>query len=540
MVVKSSNQCWMGMFAIVLGVTFAGISSGSAHAQFRTIDGTGNNETNPDLGSAGVQLTRLTSAFYTDMRSTPAGADRPSARAVSNGVCEQIASFPNAAGATDFVWQWGQFVDHDMDLTVSAVPPEPFSIPVPIGDPFFDPFFTGTQVIPLLRSVFDPTTGTNPLNPRQQMNGITAFIDASNVYGSDAVRAAALRTNDGTGRLRMSAHRMLPFNTGGLPNAGGPDPALFLAGDVRANEQVALTAMHTLFAREHNRIAGEIWQEDSSLSGDEIYQHARAIVGAQMQVITYNEFLPVLLGPGALSEYAGYIDDVDPGISNAFSTTAYRFGHSQLSSTLLRLKRNGHAIPAGHLSLRDAFFSPDELSPSVGQGIEPLLRGLAAQVAEDVDVRVVDDVRNFLFGLPGEGGFDLAALNIQRGRDHGLPSYNEMRLEFGLVPRSFEEITSDPTVQMRLSDTYDDVDDIDAWVGGLAEDHVPGALVGELVRTVLVDQFESSRNGDRFWYQLVFSGGELEELETTTLADIIRRNTKIDDEIQDNVFLIEP
>ncbi len=540
MVVKSSNQCWMGKLAIVLGVTFTGISSGSAHAQVRTIDGTGNNETNPDLGSAGVQLTRLTTASYGDMRSTPAGADRPSARAVSNGVCEQISSVPNAAGATDFVWQWGQFVDHDIDLTVSAVPPEPFNIPVPIGDPFFDPFFTGTQVIPLLRSAFDPTTGTNPPNPRQQINGITAFIDASNVYGSDAARAAALRTNDGTGRLRMSAHRMLPFNTGGLPNAGGPDPSLFLAGDVRANEQVALTAMHTLFVREHNRVADEIWQEDSSLSGDEIYERARAIVGAQMQVITYNEFLPVLLGPGALSEYNGYVADVDPGISNAFSTAAYRFGHSQLSSTLLRLKRNGHAIAEGHLSLRDAFFSPDELSRSIGHGIEPLLRGLAAQVAEDVDVRVVDDVRNFLFGLPGEGGFDLPSLNIQRGRDHGLPSYNEMRLDFGLAPRSFEEITSDPAIQLRLSDTYDDVDDIDAWVGGLAEDHVLGALVGELVRTVLVDQFESLRDGDRFWHQLAFSGEELEELEETTLADIIRRNTKIDGEIQDNVFLIEP
>jgi len=530
----------MGKLATILGVTCIGISSGSALAQVRTIDGTGNNETNPDLGSAGVQLTRLTTASYGDRRSTPAGADRPSARAVSNGVCEQISSFPNAAGATDFVWQWGQFVDHDIDLTVSAVPPEPFHIPVPIGDPFFDPFFTGAQVIPLVRSAFDPTTGTNPPNPRQQINGITAFIDASNVYGSDAARAAALRTNDGTGRLRMSPHRMLPFNTGGLPNAGGPDPSLFLAGDVRANEQVALTAMHTLFVREHNRLADEIWQEDSSLSGDAIYEQARAIVGAQMQVITYNEFLPVLLGPGALSEYDGYLVDIDPGISNAFSTAAYRFGHSQLSSTLLRLKRNGHAIPAGHLSLRDAFFSPNQLHPSIGQGIEPLLRGLAAQVAEEVDVRVIDDVRNFLFGLPGEGGFDLVSLNIQRGRDHGLPSYNEMRLDFGLAPRSFEEITSDPAIQLRLSDTYDDVDDIDAWVGGLAEDHVPGALVGELVRTVLVDQFQSVRDGDRFWYQLAFSGEQLEELEETTLADIIRRNTKIDDEIQDNVFLIEP
>ncbi len=527
--------------ALALVVTITGLSVGSAQAEDRTIDGSGNNIANPDWGSAGTHLLRLTLVSYDDLTSVPAGGDRPSARAVSNGVCEQITSVPNGAGVTDFVWQWGQFLDHDIDLTGSAVPTEDFSIPVPIGDPFFDPRSTGTEVIPLVRSLFDPATGTDSSNPRQQINEITAYVDASNVYGSDAVRATALRTNDGTGRLRMSQHNLLSHNTSGLPNAGGPDPGLFLAGDVRANEQVALTALHTLFAREHNRLANEIRLEDGSLSGDEIYERARAIVGAQIQVITYNEFMPVLLGPDALPAYAGYDSDVNAGISNSFSTVAYRFGHSMLSPTLLRLKRNGRAIPAGHLSLRDAFFAPDELLPSTGQGIEPLLRGLAAQVAQEVDVRVIDDVRNFLFGRPGQGGFDLASLNIQRGRDHGLPGYNQVRLDFGLAAvTSFAEITSDVDVEMRLAATYSDVDEIDAWVGGLAEDHVPGALVGELVLAVLSEQFTSLRDGDRFWYELVFSGSQLEELQETTLADIIKRNTKIHNEIQDNVFLEAP
>jgi len=408
---------------------------------------------------------------------------------------------------------------------------------VPAGDPFFDPFATGTQLIPLSRSLWSPTTGTGPGNPRQQVNQITAFIDACNVYGSDPARAAALRANDGTGRLATSTGGLLPFNTAGLPNAGGPDPGLFLAGDVRANEQAALTAMHTLFVREHNRLADAMRLRHQGWDGDRIYRRARRIVGALIQKITYDEFLPVLLEPGALAPYTGYDPGVDPRIANLFSTAAYRFGHSMLSPTLLRLGADGQPIAEGHLALRDAFFAPFRITDE--GGIDPLLRGLAAQVAQDVDVFVVDDVRNFLFGPPGSGGFDLPALNIQRGRDHGLPSYNDAREALGLARRaSFAEVTSDPAVQARLASVYANVDEMDAWTGGLAENAVPGALVGELVSTVLVEQFEALRDGDRFWYQGPFGlhGRERRLVERTTLADLIRRNTAIGAELPDDPF----
>jgi len=440
--------------------------------------------------------------------------------------------------ATDLVWQWGQFLDHDIDLTATGEPPEPFDVPVPTGDRWFDPASTGSETITLDRSLYDPSTGTSPGNPRQQSNEITAFIDASNVYGSDPVRASALRANDGSGRLKESRPGFLPFNANGLPNTGGPDPGLFVAGDVRANEQVALTAMHTLFLREHNRRALRIQLAEPALTGDEIYERARAIVGGQMQVITYEEFLPVLLGPNALSPYPGYDPEVNPGIANIFSTAAYRFGHSMLPPTLLRLNWLGQPIFGGPLPLRDAFFAPDEIIPPEGHGISSLLRGLASQLAQDVDVLVIDDVRNFLFGSPGQGGFDLASLNMQRGRDHGLPSYNQARIESGLSPAAgFHDITSDVEIQQRLESVYGNVDDVDVWIGGLAEDHLPCSLVGELFFTVLSDQFERLRDGDRFWYEVAFSDTDLEELQTTSLADIIRRNTPIGSDIQENVFL---
>lgn len=509
----------------------------SADDQFRSIDGSGNHAADPTRGATHILLSRWVPAAYADGVQALAGQNRLSSRAISNMVSAQPASFPNTRGASDFLWQWGQFLDHDIDLTDGANPPELANIAVPAGDPYFDPDGTGTMTITFNRSLYDLASGISTDNPRQQINEITAWIDASNVYGSDQERALALRTNDGTGRLRVSDGDLLPFNTDGLANAGGNSAALFLAGDVRANEQVGLTALHTLFVREHNRLADEIRAANPGLGGEEIYQRARRMVGAQMQVITYREYLPTLLGPDALARYEGYRPEVNANIANIFATAAYRYGHSALSPTLLRLDAQGNEIAAGHLALRDAFFAPQRLTDE--DGIEPILRGLAHQVCESIDPYVIDDVRNFLFGPPDAGGFDLAALNIQRGRDHGLPDYNAVRIAFNLAPRRrFAEINADAEIQTRLAAAYASVDDIDVWVGGLAEPPRPGAMVGELVFTVLKAQFEALRDGDRYWYQRTLTPEEIEQVENTRLADIIRRNTAIDQEIPDNVFQV--
>ncbi len=523
-----------------------------ATVEFRTIDGSDNNLASPDWGTPESQLIRLSFAAYDDGISEPRGGDPsslPNPRQVSNTVFDQSESIVNQRGVSDWFWQWGQFLDHDLDFTPSSSD-EDFNIQVPTGDPEFDPTNTGTQEISLTRSIFDPSSGTSINNPREQINEITAYIDGSNVYGSDQERAEALRINDGTGKLKTqvgsNGEVLLPFNTVGLDNDDPferPPEQLFLAGDTRANEQVGLTAVHTLFVREHNRRAEEIAQkldegdpeitslfEDSELSeGDFIYESARLIVGAEIQVITYNEFLPLLLGSDTFDPYSGYDATVDAGISNEFSTAAFRFGHTMLSSTLQNGTDEG-------FELRDSFFNPNLVTTG---GIDSLLLGLASQEAQEIDTQVIDDVRNFLFGQPGAGGFDLASLNIQRGRDHGLPSYTEVRAELGLDPiTNFAEITSDSAVQTQLETAYGNVDQVDLWVGGLAEDHVSGSLVGETFQTILLDQFTRLRDGDRFYYendQLLSTF--IPNIEEITLSNIIETNSSITT-LQENVFLV--
>jgi hypothetical protein len=509
---------------------------------FYSVDGTGNNLAHPDWGAVGQDLLRTAPPQYADDVSALGGVDRPSPRLISDVLVTDSTdgSITNSRLMSDWVYAWGQFLDHDIDLTSSGTGNQLDSanIPVPLGDPYFDPNSTGTQVIDFNRSEYDPLTGTGTGNPRQQINDITAFIDGSVIYGSDAVRADALRTHQG-GKLKTSAGNLLPFNTLGLSNANSgpvPDNMLFLAGDVRANENIELTAVQTLFVREHNRIADQIHAQNPRLNDEQIYQYARAIVTAEEQAITFNEFLPALLGPDAIPRYTGYRATVNPGIANEFSTAAFRFGHSLLAPDVQFLNPDGTTADPS-ISLADAFFNPVEIEHT---GVDPILKYLATDNAQEVDNKIVPELQNFLFGPPGAGGFDLASLNIQRGRDHGLADYNTTRWTYGLAPvTSFAQITSNVDTQAKLEELYGDVDNIDLWVGGLAEDHAPGSSVGPLFQRIIANQFQRLRDGDRLWYQNVYSGPALDALQHVTLAQIIARNT-VNHDLQADVFFFKP
>jgi len=530
-------------------------------ANVRSIDGTGNNLANPTWGSSNVALLRVGPASYDDGISTPVVGDppRPSARVISNTVADQgDQDIISNRLMSAMVYAWGQFIDHDLDLTTTGT--DSFDIAVPAGDPFFDdPANPGTQVIHFNRSLTVAGTGTSTSNPRQQPNLITAFLDASMVYGSSDFVASALRTHSG-GLLKSSPGAdgvagtlddLLPLNNhdyfpGISQDPADPDAAfkiandshivadheLFMAGDVRANENIELTSLHTLFVREHNRLATQIHAANPSLSDEDVYQRARAIVIGEIEAITFNQWIPALLGPGAIPAYRGYNPNVNPGIATAFSTAAFRVGHTMLGNDVRFLNNNGLPV-ADDIALSQAFFNPPELTAN---GIAPILKYLSSDPASEVDNMVVGSVRNFLFGPPGAGGFDLASLNIQRGRDHGLEDYNSMRVAYHLAPvTSFAQITSNVTLQQKLQDLYGNVNNIDAWVGALAEDHVPGTSTGPLIRAALIDQFTRVRNGDRFWFERTFSGSQLSNLENTSLADLLRRDGGVRN-LQDNVF----
>ena len=292
--------------------------------------------------------------------------------------------------------------------------------------------------------------------------------------------------------------------------------------------------------REHNRLAGRIDDLYPSLNNEQIYQLARRIVGAEIQKITYGEYLPAMFGHDFAPDPddAVYDPTVDASITNSFAHAFFRFGHSQINERTLLVNNQNQRV--GSLSIRDAFFDPDILKDNPGR-VGLILKGLASQVGQENDLLLTDGIRNNLFGAPGQGGLDLGALDIQRGRDHGLPDFNNLRGNYGLTEvLTFAEISSDPTIQQKLEELYGNVDNIDAFVGALAEDHLPGSSAGPLLTAIISNQFTRLRDGDRFFYTIdeLLQSGDVEriiDLDDLKLSDVIRRNTGMSN-IQDNVF----
>jgi len=455
-------------------------------------------------------LIRLTPPAYGDGINTPAGSGRPSARLISNLIFDQKHSIPNSKRASNMFWLWGQFVDHAITL-VKDGDSESFDIPVPTGDPHFDPQSTGTKVIPFHRSQFNPTTGTSTSNPRLQINSLTPFLDADSVYGVDCKRNHYIRLYK-DGLLKTSANDMMPITDFSLDNAM-KHISLFLGGDVRANEHLGLIAMHCLWVREHNHWAKVIKELNCHLCDEEIYQRARIMVEAEIQHITFNEFLPLLLGK-PLPCYQGYCSHIDPQVSNEFSTAAYRLGHSLLSSKIYGKYK---------LRLKDTYFVPHMLCNSYkGLDIDKILKLFSESLAQELDAKVIDDVRNFLFGQPGQGGLDLVSLNIQRGRDHGLPDYETIRQALG-TPDALSQESKD-----LLINVYGNLNDVDLWAGGLLEEPKHCSMLGPLFHKIVKEQFEKIRDGDKFWYENRLPCALLNTVKETKLSDILKRNCGVD------------
>lgn len=469
--------------------------------EYRSFDGSGNNMLHPTTNVAGSDFTRFTPANFAD------GVDAiatglPNARTVSNIVVAGDGDVPNKEGLSGMMYAWGQFVDHDLDLTFSDGKTD-ISIAIPAGDPVL-----GASTITMTRSIIDPATGKNGI-AATAVNQITGWLDGSQVYGSDAATAASLRTADG--HMKTSDGNNLPIVNGA-----------YVAGDIRVQENPDLTALQTLFVREHNYQVDQLRLQHPDWTGDQLYNQARAIVTAEIAHITYSEFLPHLLGADTLTAYRGYNPNVNASIAEEFAGAAFRFGHSIVSAELTKIDDQGRET--GFTSLKDAFFQSTDWFAAEG-GADGLLRHLSSDLSNALDVHIVDDLRNFLDVPPV--AMDLAAINIQRGRDLGLGSLNQTRAALGLKQyASFEEISSDATTVAALKAAYGSVDRIDLWVGGLAEDHAAGAMVGQTFQLIIAHQFENLRDGDRLWFENQgFDRQTLNQIETTSLSDIMLRNT---------------
>ena len=633
--------------------------------EFRSLDGSGNNIENKLLGStigqAGNIYRRVGEANYAN--GDEIDDTLPNARYISNRIFNDLhINLFSENNASHLVFVWGQFLDHTFGLAeADPYKQEDASIEFNIDDPLED--FHSDFDIRVTRSKGEYINGQ-----REQINTVSSFIDGWAIYGGDEARLEWLREGPVDNDLSNNGAKLLLTEDGYLPRADidvrngttVPDMALMsrlraepesaiIAGDVRANENTGLTAMHTLFAREHNRIV-DLLPHD--LNEETKFQIARKVVTAKQQYITYNDYLPSI--GIELDPYQGYDSSVDPSLTNEFASVGYR-AHSMVHGDFDFDLRNLSDADLAILELQGVLKDGGQIevpvnaqsgNPSVVNkvGLGPVVEGLF-ETNYNNDAQIDNQLRSILFEIPiqtGEftdgppierlfkGVVDLGAIDIQRGRDHGMSFYNDMREDFGLPklgldpnvnpfyeltgedPEEIEQfvldndlrnpdgtrimpedlifdaddinlndpsiidfiavldgegnLEADPeeidklladnkevegvtaiqrsTLAARLEAIYKDINNMDAFAGMVAEEHIPGTEFGELQYTIWKEQFEDLRDGDRFFY---LNDPGLADIKATfgidyqsSLGDIIANNTDLEPgDIFKNVFITE-
>ncbi|KPM09895.1 peroxidasin-like protein [Sarcoptes scabiei] len=443
--------------------------------KYRSADGSCNNLQYPDWGKSFTCFQRLLPPAYADGQSAPrksiSGGPLPNPRVLSS-VIHRDLNYP--ATYTHMVMQFGQFIAHDIAFTPSSRTkdgkmiqccpwgsnrhPQCYPIPLPKEDPFYSKY--DEDCMNFVRTAKCPQC---KLGPRQQMNQITAYIDASMIYGSMENESRALWTQTG--------------------------PA-----------------------------------------------------------IAYKEWLPLIIGPDAMKylklnvQYKGYSkydSYANAGIINEFSSAAFRFGHSLVNSVFAEILTNGKTT--GY-RLREFFFNPFGLYE--GQ-LDAVLRGLISQAAQNRDPFITTDMKNHLYRpKDNQYGLDLAAFNIQRGRDHGIRGYPDyLKFCFDEKIEYWEQLDQYMPASQRkkFQYLYKSIYDVDLFSAGLAEYPLPGAAVGPTFTCIIGIQFYNLKYGDRFWFEHGYQAGsftpaQLYEIRKITLAKMICANSDDIQYVQKNVF----
>ncbi|BES88141.1 Animal haem peroxidase [Nesidiocoris tenuis] len=532
-------------------------------SRYRRHDGSCNNLRRPNDGTATFPFKRLLLPQYADHISEPRvgreGFPLPPPRLVSTTV-HGDTSTAHAQLISFMFPAWGQLIDHDLTLTAETKDPEtrrdinccaggsglhPNCMPISIPDD--DPFYSYSRqtCMNFARSLAGVRPGCR-LGSRVQINMLTSYIDANFMYGSNYRVADSLRTLQGGQLKTVPAFRnvglkpILPPKKvqpeDGCILSGQTNSHCFLAGDNRVNEQLALGVLHTLTVREHNRIATELAEINPYWDDETLYQETRHIVAAIVQHITYNEFLPVLLGEKMIEKfdlklkYQGFSNDYDPSIDAtipaSFGTAAFRFGHSLLPDAM-EMRSVSHKL-IGERKLSEMLQQPFDLyKPGL---IDAYVLGMVSQPSQAMDGSITDQVTNHLFQEPSKTfGRDLASINIARAREHGVPGYMAYRKFCGLDDmRTWDDMWNhlpNSTIRHYLH-LYSHPDDIDLWSAGVSEFPAPGSMLGPVFSCIIGMTFRDLKRGDRFWYENQgfrnsFTLGQLQEIRKYTLSRML-------------------
>lgn len=527
---------------------------------YRTSNGSCNNIDYPWWGMAESPYKRLLPPDYDDgvtvprIRSYLPGKFLPNARRISLIVHKPHKS---VSDWTNMMMFFGQSVAHDLSLIASATEysgkpkscscyskdPDCFNIPIPYED-----YYNKDQAcITFVRSSASVKDFDCNLGPREQLNLMTHWLDLSTLYGTSTRVTNKLRLYRG-GLLKYSLSQYsrlqeLPRRPGSRCPTYSRLEKCFIAGDPRVEDNDFLKSVQTIWLREHNRCAKELSYLNPKWDDETLFQECRRFVIAEMQHITYAEYLPVIVGDklarlyGLLPLEKGYFYKYDPKlypqIANEFSAAAYRYCHTMVPLHMRKADSHYNLNIDSH-KITDYYMLNKTLSvvyPDLA------IKGSMAEWSYYPTTQVNYYLNNHLFDsiFPDSKRFSLPALNIQRGRDHGIPSYNYYRELCGLnYANSFDDLYNiPPFVVARLKSVYAHPSDIDLWTGLVSEYPVEGGTFGATAACIMAKQFRDLKYGDRFYYEngqdknTRFTLDQLTQLRYATWARILCDNLDI-------------
>ncbi len=466
----------------------------------------------------------------------------------------------NKFGGNELFTAFGQYYDHGLDFLVKGGTGNP----VTVGNDKF-------PIADLNRGAVAPGTGVDG-KAREHINQTAQYLDQNQAYGSSQAILEFLLERDSDGNLTA---KLLNGKDGGLATLGelkanwekgvkaglveafkdewisdfkgSGQPLLidinrgisldahFVAGDGRVNENLGLSAVHTIWKNNHNYWVDYLTKylskdatyaaqvKSGAITQKEIFEMAKIINEAEYQRAVFDEFTELMVGSN-VHAFRDYNPNINVTVTHEFAAAAFRLGHSMLNNTIT-VEVDGQRKD---MPLFAAFLAPDQMDKF--GGAKGIVGGMISTLHQEIDTQMVTTLRNQLVGRP----LDLASLNIARGRDLGLPTLNEMRemaglkryaswAEFGANLRYAEDLA-------KFKSIYKTVNDVELWVGGLAEKPKSAnglgndTVLGETFTYIFSIQQIALQDGDRFYYKhRLFETNLRQEIQSQDFSQIIER-----------------